>query len=88
MLSYFRHPDVSTKCKMIRETGDREHLREVQGSKTEVVGTREDARSGIRRKTNTGDGTTWEKEKQRWMDYRDNNCLEENCVCRSDRTIE
>ena len=68
-----------------KRTGDRENLREVQENETEVVGTREEARPRIRRKK---DATTWEKEKQRWMDYRDNNCLEENCVCRSDLTNE
>ena len=35
----------------------------MQESETEVVWKREDTRPRIRRKTNTGDGTTWEKKK-------------------------
>ena len=40
-----------------------EHHREVQKSETEVVWTHERTIPGIRRKTDTGDGTTWEKRK-------------------------
>ena len=43
------------------ETEGREHNREVQESKTEVVWPRNEARPRTRRKKDSGDGTTWEK---------------------------
>ena len=66
-----------------RETEGREHHREVQQSKTEVVWTCEETRPIIRRKKDSGDGTTWEKKKKteaemdglsqpRHESYRDN----------------
>ena len=54
------------------ETEGREHHREVQERKTEVVWPRKEARPRLCRKKDSGDGTTWEKKrgrrKQRWMD--------------------
>ena len=43
----------------------RGHNREAQESKTEVVWPRKEARPRIRRKKDSGDGTTWEKKKRR-----------------------
>ena len=37
----------------------------MQESESEVVSTREETRPGIRRKEDSGDGTTWEKKKKR-----------------------
>ena len=47
------------------ETESREHNREVQESKTEVVWPRKEARPRIRRKEDSVDGTTWEKKKRK-----------------------
>ena len=47
------------------ETDGREYHREVQENKTEMVWTSEDTRPRIRRKKDSGDGTTWEKKKKR-----------------------
>ena len=58
----------------IRETEGREHHREVQESKIEVVWTREDTRPRLLRKTNTGDGTTWEKKKRKTEAEMDGLC--------------
>ena len=47
------------------ETDGREHHREAQEGKTEVVWPRKEARPRIRRKKDSGDGTTWEKIKRK-----------------------
>ena len=47
------------------DTGGREYHREVQESETGMVWTCEETIPKIRRKTDTGDGATWEKRRGR-----------------------
>ena len=70
-LSYFRHPEVSTKWER-----DREHVSEMRWFGHE----RRD-----QEETNAGDGTTWEKETRKTKAEMDR-LSKENCVCRSDLT--
>ena len=57
-----------------RETESREHNREVQESKTEVVWSRKEARPRICRKKDSGDGTTWETKKRKTEAEMDGLC--------------
>ena len=58
------------KRKQLGETEGKDH-KEVQESTTEVAWTRKEARPRIRRKKDSGNGTTWEKKggspNQRWI---------------------
>ena len=56
------------------ETESREHNREVQESKTEVVWPRKETRPRIRRQKDSGDGTTWEKKKRKTEAEMDGLC--------------
>ena len=49
---------------MVKEDEGRDHDKEVRESETDVIWTHGETSSMIRRETNTGDGTTWEKTQQ------------------------
>ena len=56
------------------ETESRGHNREVQESKTDVVGSRREARPRIRRMKDSEDGNTWEKKKRKTEAEMDGLC--------------
>ena len=64
-------PHTKRPCKKLKS---REHNREVQESKTEVVWPRKETRPRIRRKKNSGDGATWEKKKRKTEAEMDGLC--------------
>ena len=71
---YYTHGYKLNNNKGKTETESREHNREVQESKTEVVWTRKETRPRIRRKKYSGDGTTWEKKKRKTEAEMDGLC--------------
>ncbi len=69
------------------ETESREHNREVQESKTEVVWPRKEARPRICLKKDSGDGTTWEKKKRKTEADMDGLCQPRHESHRNDERL-
>ena len=57
-----------------RETQSREHQRELHESMIEVVWIRQEARPRIRRKKDSGNGTTWKKKARKTEAEMDEMC--------------